>query len=97
MKFIKYMASITLSGAEKTVTFKKGFGYLKPSLKWIRQWTIRETFRFADVYDVDRQSPAWNIRDGLLLEYRTVKPEDCPTAVLPRPITSIINLRRNAA
>lgn len=76
------MAAVTLTGTEKTVTFKKGFGYLRPALKWVDTWTDRDTFCFAEMYDVERQSACWNIRDGLLLTYRTVTAADCP--VVPR-------------
>jgi hypothetical protein len=76
MRFHRFMVAVTLSGPPKTVTIRKGFGYLKPALRWVHTWVERETFTFADIEDIERNNPAWNSRDGLLLDYRTVKPED---------------------
>lgn len=78
MQYFRFTARVTLAGKDKPRTFNRGFGYFKPALKWVREWTDRSTFRFGEIVDVDRQSPAWNSRDGLLLNYRTVKPEDAP-------------------
>jgi hypothetical protein len=99
MESVRFVASISFTRPPEMndlnpIILRKRFGYLKPALRWVqKQMDIgRSSFIFADVQDQEAQNPAWNIRDGLLGEYRTVKPGDCPS--LRKPPGSIQLLAR---
>jgi hypothetical protein len=71
LQFARYIATAELLGpAEKSIKLCKGFGYLKPALKWIKKWEERDTFLHAQIYDVNRGNPAWDSLNGYLDDYR---------------------------
>jgi hypothetical protein len=77
---LRFTATLKLKTGK---TFQQRHGYFKIAYRWVMEWHRKGKVASADIFDIDRTETAWNSVDGLLLKYRTVKPEDAPPFFRP--------------